>query len=448
MLYTVITHGLSKEIDLRLRSILEAAGYRTTNKALAQLGKSTENFALILFPSSNPPDPGAVEKLRTLSPGLQLIAVTRAERSFEAIEAVHRGALWFISENTEPEELLFVVAKACVVFELEHQNQELRTSISSPGHALQIETASPAMQDVMRKVERLATLDTTVLLTGESGTGKTTLAHIIHKMSARRDKPFVVVSCGAIPRDLFEAELFGHERGAFTGAVASRPGQFELAEGGTLFLDEIGELPLELQPKLLTVLQDKMVRRIGSASSRKIDVRLITATNRNLQTMCAEKAFREDLYFRLNVLALHIPALRERREDIALLARSIFQRLNGISSSVPKKLSAAALRALAEYGWPGNIRELDNVLERVHAFSDLREIGPAELHLDAVGAVNPDKSRASLAGLSLEEIERRALLDTLAACGYNKSAAAQSLKISLKSIYNKMKRHGLGERSS
>jgi DNA-binding NtrC family response regulator len=269
---------------------------------------------------------------------------------------------------------------------------------------------------------------------------------MIHQMGPRASKPFVVVNCASLPRDLIEAELFGHTKGAFTGATDDRPGRAEVADGGTLFLDEVGDLPLELQPKLLTFLQDRTFQRIGSNKEIQVDVRVIAATHQNLALMCEKKSFRPDLFFRLNVLNLAVPPLRERVEDIPELAREILRRIGSRRSCEPLQIDDQATRVLQSHQWPGNIRELENVLERASAFCEGTVITAGDLGIDGTSSPSPSGEPAktdSLAGQTLNEIEQRAILETLEACSGNKALAARQLGISEKSIYNKMKRHGI-----
>ncbi len=248
-----------------------------------------------------------------------------------------------------------------------------------------------------------------------------------------------------MPRDLIEAELFGHARGAFTGAVSDRPGRAELADGGTLFLDEVGDLPIEIQPKLLTFLQDRVVQRIGSNKTHRADVRVIAATNHDLAAMCRERRFREDLFFRLNVLSLRVPTLAERIEDVPELVRELLGRISRRRRSMLFQITPDALSAIQRHSWPGNVRELENVLERASAFCERATITAADLSFDdVVPSQSADSAPApSLAGLTLAEVEGRAIVDTLRATGGNKAKAARKLAISEKSIYNKIKRLGL-----
>ncbi|HEY1066417.1 MAG TPA: sigma 54-interacting transcriptional regulator [Pirellulales bacterium] len=296
--------------------------------------------------------------------------------------------------------------------------------------------------EAQRRAEQAAQVDATVLITGASGTGKTTLAKLVHDSGPRRAGPFVAVSCAAIPSTLLEAELFGWQKGAFTGAVGERAGRAEQAHGGTLFLDEIGDLPLELQPKLLTFLQSHEVQRLGGGESKSIDVRVIAATHQSLAERVQKKLFREDLYYRLSVLTLHLPPLAERRDDLDELCRVLLSRIAARSGRPAPTLAPDARAALRRHDWPGNVRELENVLQRSSAFCTAGVIEAADLQLapSATAPVPSGELNHRLAGLTLAEIERRAIRETLTACRGNKAAAARMLGISEKSIYNKMKR--------
>jgi len=272
---------------------------------------------------------------------------------------------------------------------------------------------------------------------------------MIHQSGPRSSGPFVTVNCASLPRDLVEAELFGHAKGAFTGAVNDRPGRAEIADGGTLFLDEIGDLPLELQPKLLTFLQDRTFQRIGSNKVYAVDVRLIVATHQDLAFMCREKRFREDLYFRLNVLSLHVPPLRERVGDIPDLAQEILKRIGQRRGQPPLVFDHATVAVLQQQPWRGNVRELENVLERASAFCETDTIQAEDLVFESASLPASETQAVSvppisLAGKTLAEVEKQAIVDTVRACGGNKAKAARQLGISEKGMYNKMKRHGIG----
>ncbi len=326
---------------------------------------------------------------------------------------------------------------------LEQQNHNLKQAINSPRSSRLLDAHSATVRSLSKQVERITDLDSTVLITGESGTGKTSIARMIHESSHRSAHPFVTVNCAALPRDLVESELFGHERGAFTGAISTRPGRIELAEHGTLFLDEIGDMPLELQPKLLTFLDDRRVQRIGGKESRVINVRVIAATNQNLAEHCQSRSFREDLYFRLNVFTLHIPPLRIRKKDLGELIDQTLIRIAQSRNHELYSLSQEARQALFDYPWPGNIRELENTLERSSAFCDAGQIIYPDLALPQQCQNLSDSSESepfSTKGKTLAQLESEALLHALDICQGNKAAAARQLGISEKSVYNKLKR--------
>nr|MCU0748076.1 sigma-54 dependent transcriptional regulator [Akkermansiaceae bacterium] len=301
---------------------------------------------------------------------------------------------------------------------------------------------SPKMRELYRHMERAAQLDITVLLTGESGTGKTYIAREIHRLSPRAAEAFIPVSCPALPRELLESELFGHERGAFTGATAARAGRFEQASKGTIFLDEIGDLPGELQPKLLTVLQDQEFFRVGGNRILRTEARIIAATNIDLQARVADGRFREDLFYRLNILELHLPPLRDRIEDLPDLMRLILERISQKRGADPWMVTPAAMDILKSHPWPGNIRQLENVLERATAFAegavlDERDIVPLieERHPAAPGM--PHRVR------SLQEIERQAFMEAYQRSGRNKARTARDLGIAERTVYNLLARYEL-----
>jgi DNA-binding NtrC family response regulator len=305
----------------------------------------------------------------------------------------------------------------------------------------QIFAASGAMQDLFVVVSRLAATDVTVTLTGETGTGKDVFAHLLHDSGPRADEAFVVFDCGAVPANLVESELFGHERGAFTGAHAEHPGAFERAEGGTLFLDEIGELPLDLQPRLLRALDNRSIRRVGGTKDRKIDVRIVSATNRDLGALVAGKQFRQDLYFRLAAAIVHLPPLRERLDDIPILVPRLLQDL-GRGEVV---LSESTMAVLRDRAWPGNVRELKNVLACALAFVE-PEVGVLDpRHLRFIDPPTDEAAldRLPLGGHSLGHLERAAIRQTLIASRGNKVHAARTLGIAPSTLYEKLKKYGL-----
>jgi two-component system response regulator AtoC len=295
-------------------------------------------------------------------------------------------------------------------------------------------------------VEKVAGTPSTVLITGESGTGKEVIARLIHSLSGRADAPFVAVNVGGIPETLLESELFGYEKGAFTGADRRKPGMFELASGGTLFLDEIGDMPLVLQVKLLRVLADRRVQRLGGTLPIPVDARLLAATNRDLNALVAEGRFREDLFYRLNVIRLHVPPLRERPGDLAPLTGRLIRRLNARLGKAIRGVDAQALEALRGYAFPGNVRELENLLERAMIFAETDTLGPADLPLPA-SPVAPARSPAAAAGAArfaprtLDSLEREAILNALRRWEGNRSRSAEELGISRRTLLNKIKEY-------
>ncbi|HEX4338358.1 MAG TPA: sigma-54 dependent transcriptional regulator [Polyangiaceae bacterium] len=317
----------------------------------------------------------------------------------------------------------------------------LRPSRSSgaPRVLRTLATESAAMRGVLTSLGRLGPTDVTVTLVGETGTGKDVLAGFLHEQSARAHSPFVVFDCGSVAQNLAESELFGHERGAFTGALGAHLGAFERAGGGTVFLDEIGELPLELQPRLLRVLENRTVRRVGGANDRRVDVRVVAATNRSLEAEVAAGRFRRDLYFRLAGAVVEVPPLRNRREDIPTLARALLADLGHRDVT----FSADALDALARHPWPGNVRELKNTLGCAVAFLDGQLIEARHLRLPESRSDEPGLEAMSLGGLPLQDLEREAIRQTMARVGGNKSQAARALGIAVSTLYDKLKRHRL-----
>jgi DNA-binding NtrC family response regulator len=298
---------------------------------------------------------------------------------------------------------------------------------------------SPAMEEVFRVVRHLAPTTVTLTLTGETGTGKDVFAHAVHEASLRADGPFVVFDCGAVPANLVESELFGHERGAFTGAHAEHLGAFERARGGTLFLDEIGELPLDLQPRLLRVLDDRSVRRVGGTHDRKLDVRIISATNRDLSALVAARQFRSDLYFRLAAAVVHLPPLRDRRQDLPLL----IPQLLADAGHPNVQVTEPALDLLRAHPWPGNVRELKNALTYAVAFAEQGLIEPPHLRLVPTASQQPLLDRLPLGGQSLATIEQAAIGQTLLQTHGNKVQAAKLLGIAASTLYEKLKKYDL-----
>lgn len=427
------------------RKVLEKAGFQvlTAKDGLEAISKikKTQDLSLVLLDLAMPNADGfqCLNFLKNEFPELPVIIVSGAGVD-AAVMAVKEGAYWFIPKPIEPEKLLSVIQKA-----IGHEKsiswyrleQNLEASSVFLGNSL------PAKK-CLEQTKRIAALDSTVLITGESGTGKSTLAQLIHGLSKRTRGPFVSISCAAVPRDLFEAELFGHERGAFTGAVSLRRGIVEVADGGTLFLDEIGDLPLELQPKLLTFIEERSFQRLGSNKVSKVNIRVIAATLQNLEQMCLEKRFREDLYFRLRVLSLHIPPLRERKEDIPVLVEKTLKDISVKQGISRLRITESAMEALMEYRWSGNVRELQNVLEQASLFARTSLITLADLPIADKGVKKTNEEALdAFAGKTLQEVEEHAVREALRSAMGNKAKAARKLGISERSIYNIIKRLNL-----
>ncbi len=374
-------------------------------------------------------------------PDVPIIMLTGTNDAEVAVQALKAGAADYV---TKPFELqrLFDILRA--------NGRKTGKPTAAPAvpqkiSKVSMETSSPRMKLLYRQVEKAAKLDSTILLTGESGTGKTHIARQIHLLSPRAPEQFITVSCPALPRELLETELFGHEKGAFTGASSSRAGRFEQASDGTIFLDEIGDLPPELQPKLLNVLQDREFFRVGGNKLLKTNARVIAATNVDLHSRVAAGTFREDLYYRLNIIELLIPPLRERKEDIPQIIIHILARIAANRNCEIWTLTPQAATALQSFNWPGNVRQLENVLERATAFSDSPVIHAEDILgvLESPAPAVKGGSAMSGPGLTLQEIEREAFIQTYIRTGKNKAKTARQLGISERSVYNLMGRHGL-----
>jgi two-component system response regulator AtoC len=367
-----------------------------------------------------------------------------------AIDAMKLGAYDFISKPFKNEEIRLTIKKAEERERLKKENLELKDQIRRIGGSLSFGSMvgrSQAIQHVFSVALKVSRFDSTVLITGESGTGKELVAQGIHQESDRRSGPMVPVNCASIPESLIESELFGHVKGAFTGAEKDKKGLFEVAEGGTLFLDEIGDIPVSLQPKLLRVLQEGEIRPVGGANSKAIKVRVIAATAKDLEVEMASGQFREDLFYRLNVVPIKLPPLRERAEDIPLLCQFFITRFNETLGSNIKNISSATMAALMQHSWPGNIRELENAIERAIVLAEGTTLEIENFSLGKAGALNPDDEGGGYDGFSLKagkaELEDRLIRKALAATGGNRTHAANMLEISHPSLLSKMKLYGI-----
>jgi DNA-binding NtrC family response regulator len=393
---------------------------------------------------------GVLKHFKQHLPDVPVVIMSAVGQVKDAVEAMKSGALEYITKPFDLDEVLALMVSAARMGHALQENRQLRDTVARPAPDSDFAGESPTAKQLLETVARIAPLDSTVLITGESGVGKGLLARMIHRASKRAEGPFITTSCPALPRELLESEMFGHERGAFTGAQQRRIGRIEMAEGGTLFLDEIGDLPLLLQPKLLNVLQDRQFIRLGGSQVVDADIRLIAATNADLQEKVAAKEFRADLFYRLNVIPICIPPLRERMVDLTALSRQVLWRIASSRRAVPLELSPAALALMQRYTWPGNVRELENMLERASAFCDGRVLEekhfPPELIRPAAPAqagARPGSATPAIGGMVLEDLEKLAIQQTLQLCEGNKAAAARHLGITEKSIYNKMARLGL-----
>ena len=379
-------------------------------------------------------------------PGVPIVMMSAYGTADLAIEAMKLGAYDYVAKPFQPSEVLLTLRKARERERLRRDNEQLKRDVTRAVGDRPIIAASSVMIDLLELVERTAAFKTTPLLVGESGTGKEVMARAIHSQSPRRDQPFVAVNCGAIPEHLLESELFGHTKGAFTGANRARRGLFAEADGGTFFLDEIAELPLSLQVKLLRVLQEEEVRPVGDSKSVSVDVRVIAATSRNLEAAIAEGAFREDLYYRLNVMQLAIPALRDRREDISLLCDHFLAHFRENLGKPVHSIADDALERLINYSWPGNVRELQNVIERAIILTDGDRIGLTHLptnivEADTAGSTSESTSFGMRRARRRFEIDliRRALRET----DGNRTHAAKLLEISHRALLYKLKDYGI-----
>jgi two-component system response regulator AtoC len=423
-----------------------------TAGALLEKLKAASQYDLILLDVRLPDMDGldAIPKCRELAPDTPIIVMTAHGTRQTAMDALARGAYDFFTKPLKMDEFQVVVARALDRRRLQKQVKALRDS--QPGGVEGLIGQSEALRRVVDMAHRAAPTDLTVLILGESGTGKEVLARGIHRLSGRKDGPFVPVNCAAIPEGLLESELFGHERGAFTGAVRARPGRFELAKEGTLFLDEIGDMPLPMQAKILRVLQEREFERVGGTRTLTADVRVIAATHRDLESAVGQGTFRQDLFYRLQGVGIPLPPLRERIDDLPLLATHLLERAAARLNRPPAIVSPEALRCLWTYGWPGNVRELQHVLEGAMVLSD-GVITPAHLPaaIQRAGQAPPAAETAPVLAGSLDEAlegwERRMILDALAQTQGVQARAAKVLGISERSLWYRIKKLGIQVRT-
>jgi two-component system NtrC family response regulator len=396
--------------------------------------------AVVTLDLGLPPDPdgttegfAALAEILALHPETKVIIASGHGARESALRAIADGAYDFYQKPVDFEELALIVRRAFQLADIEAENRRLQATSGGTGGLL---TAAPEMLAVARMVERVAVNDVSVLLLGASGTGKEVLARAVHDRSPRRNRPFVAINCAAIPENLLEAELFGYEKGAFTGAVKTTEGKIELAEGGTLFLDEIGDVPLPLQVKLLRFLQERVIERVGGRRAIPVDVRIVAATHQDLDAMIASARFRDDLYYRLAEIVVRIPALAERSGDAVLLARHFLDRFARDLKRPVKGFTAEALDALSAWHWPGNVRELENRVKRAVIMADGSRVGPADLDL-ATAAESPNLKAAR------EAADRKAIRVALSQAEGNISGAAKLLGVSRPTLYDLMRQYDM-----
>ena len=434
--------------------VLNRAGYEplavaSGAEALSEL--AADAFELVVTDIQMPEMDGValLHKIKEFDPGLPVIVITAYGTVENAVEALRAGAYHYLTKPFENDEIKLTVAKALEREKLLAENRQLHEELEEKYRFSGIVGTSPAMQQVYDIVNSVAVSNANVLITGESGTGKELVARSIHYNSARRDKSFVVLNCAALSEGVLESELFGHEKGAFTNATSTRKGRFEMADEGTLFIDEVGEMPLSAQVKLLRVLQEHEFERVGGTRTIKVDVRLVAATNKDLEVEVREGRFREDLYYRLNVVNIQMPALRERREDVEELARHFLDKYATETGKKVTEIAPRALGALLAYEWPGNVRELQNVIERAVVLCKGEAVTPRDLPRglqddDEICLQLPERG-GSLTEI-LEDLERQLIVQTLRRMDGSQTRAADALGIKRTTLRYKMEKYRLLER--
>ncbi len=454
--------------------VLSAEGHTVISAAsgeegLAKMGAAAVDAVLCDLKLPNLDGLATMELAHERHGQVPWILITGHGNEETAVAAIKQGAFNYLTKPVDLARLKATIESGVRMANANHENRALRRELGYDEALDRIVGTSNAIRQVKALIKQVAASDATVLIEGESGTGKELVADAVHALSNRSSQPYVKINTAALPRDLLESELFGHERGAFTGAVQQKKGKFEYADTGTLFLDEIGEMPLDSQVKLLRVLQDGSFTRVGGNTPMKSDVRLVCATNRNLKGEVLANRFRMDLYFRLNVVNVQVPPLRERREDIPLLAKAFLDRLNRRHHQ-KKDLSEGFLQALRRQDWPGNVRELENTIEKLYVMTSGTMIEAEGFQHEQQSSqpssfatmptatttsptfvadyaprapVTPDEAVRALVGLPVDEVERRLILATLTQCGGNKSKAARQLQIGLKTLYRKLESYGV-----
>lgn len=430
------------------KQVLTLAGYivKGAKDGIEGLQLFRKEFFDVVLLDLKLPDLNGMEILSQIKedhPETPVIIITGFASIESAVEAIKQGAFNYLPKPFNPEELRVVVRKALENKKIFLENISLRKELEDIGEFDMVVGKSSEMKKVLDIVKLVSSSESTVLLTGESGTGKELLAREIHRHSPRKDAPFVVVDCGALVETLFESELFGHVKGSFTGAHETKHGRFEVANGGTIFLDEISNISLNIQAKLLRVIQEREITRVGSTKPIKVDIRIIAATNENLADCVREGKFREDLFYRLSVVPIHLPPLRERKDDISVLGDYFLAKYNKRTKKKIKSISPAVRHALMEYDWPGNIRELENTIERAVVLSQGDKIGLDNLMYHGIGSSLSLLNSSVGRNKTIEEVEKEYIQIILQSRHGNKSKAAKILGIDRKTLWAKIKKYGI-----
>jgi two-component system, NtrC family, response regulator HydG len=412
----------------------EVGTAESARAALARLAEQHWDLALVDIKMPGTDGIELQRRLREIAPELIVIIMTGYASVETAVQALKNGAYDYVTKPFDPDDIANTVRNALSHRRAQQENIRLRETVAEVARPAELIGQSAAMQRVFEAIETVGPTEATVLITGESGTGKELVARAIHAASPRRFQPLVVIHCGALTETLLESELFGHEKGAFTGAQYRKKGKFEIAEGGSVFLDEIGDVSLKTQTDLLRVLQEREITRVGATQPIRVDFRCIAATNKSLETLIEEGTFRPDLYYRLNVFRIEIPPLRERREDISPLVDHFVRKFSQAMNKRIARVAPEAMRALQQYDWPGNVRELENAVERAMVVAQEPELREEDFTLKLCkGEAEPR---------TLEDVERAHILKVLEECGGNQTRAAEALDIDRVTLYNKLKRYG------
>ena len=438
--------ALRKVIEFKLRQ----RGYEVTavadgEQALQALRQG--RYDLVLSDMKMPKLTGLelLRQSKKIQPDIEVILITAYAAVSQAVEAVKLGAFDYLTKPFDDDQLFVAIEKAVKFKKLENENRLLREQLTTIGQVRELVGVAPSFKQLLELIDKVAPTDATVLITGESGTGKELVARALHRQSNRVGGEFIAVNCAAIPKELLESELFGHVRGAFTGAVRDKKGKFEQADGGTLLLDEISELSMELQAKLLRTIQERVIEPVGSERRIEIDVRLLAASNVNLRERVASGQFREDLFYRLNVIPIHVPPLRERREDIVLLVKTFLEKFAPGSQI---KVSADLVKALKQHSWPGNIRELENLMERMAILRRSEELTLDDLPADFGSSLTSETEATATGGgdhVTFYEAEKLLIVKALDKCAWNRTKAATYLGIPRHILIYRMKKFGIRE---